>query len=132
MSNIIWIIVIGFDCRPDRALCVAGAEWAVRLYSHDCSRNRRRICCNLYWPAHRLVSTRSRRGSYRRDGWRSDRVVHLEQACGPPCYRRSGRGTAGPPAIVKPDAHECLNNMMAKALLLIIIELGAYRSKTWD
>jgi uncharacterized membrane protein YeaQ/YmgE (transglycosylase-associated protein family) len=50
----------------------------------------------------------------------------------PPCYRRSGRGTAGPQAIVRPDAHECLNNMMAKASLLIIIELGAYRSKTWD
>ena len=33
---------------------------------------------------------------------------------------------------MRPDAHECLNNMMAKALLLIIIELGAYRSKTWD
>jgi len=33
---------------------------------------------------------------------------------------------------MKPDAHEYLNNMMAKASLLIIFELGAYRSKTWD
>jgi uncharacterized membrane protein YeaQ/YmgE (transglycosylase-associated protein family) len=27
---------------------------------------------------------------------------------------------------------ECLNNTMAKASLLIIFDLGAYRSKTWD
>ena len=33
---------------------------------------------------------------------------------------------------MKPDAHECLNNMMAKASLLIITKVGAYRSKTWD
>ena len=39
---------------------------------------------------------------------------------------------AGPQAIVKPDAHECMNSMMEKASLVIITKVGAHRSKTWD
>ena len=128
MSNIIWIIVIGFVAGLIARFVSPGPNGPSGFILTTVLG----IVGAFVGPAHRLVSTRSGRGSYRRDRWRSDRVVYLEQACGPPCYRRSGRGNAGPPAIVKPDAHECLNNMMAKASLLIIIELGPYRSKTWD
>ena len=76
-------------------LCLAGTEWAIRLYSHNCARSHRRIRCDFYWPDRWLVSARSRRGTYRCNDWCSDRAVHLEQACGPPCHWRSGSGTAG-------------------------------------
>ena len=133
LSNFIWIIAVGFIAGLIVRFVSPGPYGAFRLFSHDRSRDRRRIRCNLYWPDHRPVSARSGRGSYRRDRWRSDnRVDHLEPACGSPFISDPSAGPQGRGAIVKPHAHEFLNNAMAKTSLLIVTELGAYRSNTWD
>ncbi len=106
MSNIIWIIVIGFIAGLIARFVSPGPNGPSGFILTTVLGVAGAFVATFIGQTGRLVSARSRRGSDWRHRRRTGRIVHLEQACGPPCYQRSGRverlrcETAGPQAVV--------------------------------